>query len=59
MIFVMEKKHRDRLMKAFPRLMDGKTVHVLEIPDEYRYMDPELVEILEAVVGACVELEVG
>jgi len=22
-------------------------VHVLEIPDEYRFMDPELIELLE------------
>lgn len=30
--------------------------NVLEIPDEYKCMDPELVEILEDSVGACLGL---
>jgi predicted protein tyrosine phosphatase len=31
--------------------MDNKPVHVLDIPDDYTYMDPELVELLEQSVG--------
>ena len=27
--------------------MQFKTVHVLEIPDEFKLMDPELVELLK------------
>ncbi len=49
-IFVMEQKHRDRLKASFPRGMQYKTVHILEIPDDYQFMDPELVELLEEVV---------
>lgn len=56
-ILVMEEKHKSRLKAAFGRLMEPKRVHVLDIPDEYRYMDPELVEILESAVGAVLELE--
>jgi len=30
--------------------MQFKTVHILEIPDDYGFMDPELVELLEQSV---------
>ncbi len=56
-IFVMEEKHRSRLVAEFSRLLDGKTIHVLDIPDEYKYMDPELVEQLGQSVGALLSLE--
>ena len=51
-IFVMEEKHKSRLVAEFSRLLDCKTIHVLDIPDEYKYMDPELVEQLEQSVSA-------
>ena len=51
-IFVMEEKHKSRLVAEFSRLLDGKAIHVLDIPDEYKYMDPELVEQLERSVSA-------
>ena len=46
-IFAMEQKHKNRLKADFPRLMSHKTIHVLDIPDEYSFMDPELMEILK------------
>ncbi|MBU2707131.1 phosphotyrosine protein phosphatase [Zooshikella marina] len=46
-IFVMEKKHKNRLQAAFGRLLEYKPVYVLDIPDEYHYMDPELILELE------------
>jgi predicted protein tyrosine phosphatase len=49
-VMVMENKHRDRIAAAFPRLVERLPIHVLDIPDEYRYMDPELVELLELIV---------
>ncbi len=51
LIFVMEKRHRERLVSKFPAAMDGKRVMVLNIPDEYEYMDEELVEILRSSVS--------
>jgi predicted protein tyrosine phosphatase len=51
-IFVMEEKHKSRLVTEFTSLIKNKTIHVLDIPDEYKYMDPELVEQLEQSVGA-------
>jgi predicted protein tyrosine phosphatase len=56
-IFVMEDKHKSRLKAEFPGSLDNKRVHVLDIPDEYRFMDPELVELLEASVSSLLELD--
>jgi predicted protein tyrosine phosphatase len=47
-IFVMESKHRQRLKAEFRQLLTHKRIEVMDIPDEYHYMDPELVEIFEA-----------
>jgi predicted protein tyrosine phosphatase len=49
-IFVMEHKHRQRLQAEYSRLLEHKRLHVLDIPDDYRYMDPELISILEDTV---------
>jgi predicted protein tyrosine phosphatase len=50
-ILVMEEKHKSRLMAEFTRLLNHKQVHVLDIPDDYKFMDPELVEMLEQSVN--------
>ncbi|CAK16328.1 low molecular weight protein tyrosine phosphatase family protein [Pseudomonas entomophila] len=50
-ILVMERKHQQRLLAQFARLLEHKRLHVLDIPDDYHYMDPELVLILEAAVA--------
>ncbi len=50
-IFVMEKKHKQRLLAQFRRLLEHKPVYILDIPDEYHYMDAELIEELEAKVS--------
>lgn len=57
LIFVMEKKHRTRLREAFPSAMEGREVVVLEIPDDYEYMDAELVQMLEASVRPYLDVE--
>ncbi len=51
-IFVMEQKHKNRLKAQFTRLIEHKTVHILDIADDYKYMDTELVQILEASVSS-------
>jgi predicted protein tyrosine phosphatase len=50
-IFAMEEKHKSRLLTEHRNVVTGKTIHVLDIPDDYRYMDPELVEQLRTSVG--------
>lgn len=51
-IFVMEEKHKSRLKAQFTQLLNYKDVQVLDIPDEYQYMDNELVEIMKQTVGS-------
>lgn len=46
-IFVMEEKHQSRLKALFPRALQHKNITVLDIPDDYRYMDAELIELLQ------------
>ena len=50
LIFVMEKNHRDKISKKFKLSLRNKRVICLDIPDEYEYMDQELVALLEARV---------
>ena len=38
-------------MKRFARHLKSKRIVCLDIPDEFEYMDPALVRILEAKVG--------
>jgi predicted protein tyrosine phosphatase len=56
LIFVMEKRHGDRLRNKFPESLKGKNVICLQIPDNYEYMEPELVEILEAKLSRYLEM---
>ena len=49
-VFVMEEKHKQRLMSEFPGEMRFKELHVLDIPDNYKFMDPELIEELLTAV---------
>jgi predicted protein tyrosine phosphatase len=51
LIFVMEKVHRTRLSTKFRRHLNGKRVICLDIPDDYEYMQPELIKLLEAKAG--------
>lgn len=50
LIFVMEEKHKSRLVAEFTQLTVRKRIYVLDIPDDYKYMDPELVELLQQAV---------
>lgn len=46
-IMVMEKIHRTRLTRKFGKILAGKRIVVLDIPDVYEYMDPALVALLK------------
>jgi predicted protein tyrosine phosphatase len=50
-IFVMERTHRNKLSKLFRAHLKNKRIVCLEIPDEFAYMDPVLVRLLERKVG--------
>jgi len=47
LVFVMEKRHREKLAREFRKALGGARVICLDIPDIYEYMDPELVALLE------------
>jgi predicted protein tyrosine phosphatase len=51
LVFAMESVHRRRLQKRFGALLRAKRIVVLGIPDNYKYMEPELVRILEKSVA--------
>lgn len=55
MIMVMEDKQMRRLRADFPQAFVFKNVHLLDIPDDYRYMDPELVQLLESAIAPLLE----
>lgn len=46
-IIVMEKVHRVRLNRKFAAHLGGKQIVVLGIPDDYQYMQEELVALLK------------
>ena len=50
-IFVMEKTHRTKLSRKFRSSLNGKRVICLDIPDDYEFMDPVLIQLLESRAG--------
>ena len=55
LIFVMEYKHKDRLKAEYNRVLQYKKIIVLDIPDDYLYMDEELVEVLRVSIEGYLE----
>ena len=45
---VMESARKTRLNRKFKKHLAGKRIAVLNIPDDYQYMDEELVELWKA-----------
>jgi len=50
-ILVMETIHRDKISAKYNKLLKGKHLVVLDIPDNYKRMQPELIQLLEAKVS--------
>ena len=50
LIFVMEKRHKQRLTDKFSTAAD-KDIVILDIPDEYGYMDDELIDSIRVAVS--------
>jgi len=55
LVFVMERRQRNRIHKDFPDLYGQKRIICLYIPDMYEYMDPELQLLLRERVGPYLE----
>lgn len=50
-IFVMEKTHRNKLQQRFRPQLKKARVICLDIPDEFEFMDPMLIRLLETKVS--------
>ena len=46
-ICVMEQKHKVWIKEKFHKALLHKTIIVLDIPDDYQYMDEDLIEIFK------------
>lgn len=55
-IFAMEKKHVRRLKDRFSSECSNKKLICLNIPDDFRFMDEELIEILKERVSGYIEV---
>lgn len=49
-IFCMEKKHVRRIREKYGDIAAGKRIICLNIPDDFEYMDEELIGLLESAV---------
>lgn len=49
LVFVMEAAHRNKLSKRFRKALRARVI-CLGIPDDYDFMDPALVQLLQARV---------
>ena len=47
----MESAHRSKIQRRFRPRLKGKRIVCLDIPDDYGFMDPALVTLLERKVG--------
>jgi predicted protein tyrosine phosphatase len=55
LVLVMEDKHRSRLLAEFPGETKFLPIEILHIPDDYQFMDPELVELIRAAAEPIID----
>ncbi|OCB73164.1 low molecular weight protein tyrosine phosphatase family protein [Flavobacterium glycines] len=56
-IFVMEKLHKEKLLLNFPTETKKRKIIVLEIQDNYKFMDKELIEEIKTSVSSYLQLK--
>jgi predicted protein tyrosine phosphatase len=50
LIFAMERAHKNKLQQNFRAALQGKNIVCLGIPDDFDFMDPDLIAILQRKV---------
>jgi protein-tyrosine phosphatase len=55
LVLVMEKNQRTKISETYPHLSLPK-IKILEIPDDYEFMDEELIELLIERINECLNL---
>jgi len=56
-IFVMEEQHQQGMLAKFPAETAHKAIVILDIPDEYKFMDAALVEKIKTKVSQYIHVE--
>ena len=59
LVFVMERSHLNRIRRKYPEALQGKRVITLYIPDEYDFMQPELLDELRCKLGPYINFSDG
>jgi predicted protein tyrosine phosphatase len=54
-VMVMEHVHKQRLREQFPEVVRDLNIDVLDIPDDYEFMNPELVALIQERVEPLLE----
>ncbi|MNF05839.1 hypothetical protein D3C80_2056620 [compost metagenome] len=54
----MEKKHQARLQQRYGEELKDKRVIRLDIPDDYEYMDEELIDLLKSRVSEHIDINI-
>lgn len=55
-IFVMEKRHLSLLRNKYRQEMQGRRIVCLNIPDDYDFMDRELVLLLKSLLSEYIDV---
>ena len=50
LMLVMEGTHKKKLREDYPEVFHDLRIEVLDIPDDYEFMDPVLIELIQASV---------
>jgi len=58
-IVVMEKRHKERLRQKYPEVLAEKPCVCLFIPDDYEYMEEELIRVLREKMMEKFKLQPG
>ncbi len=58
LVFVMESGQRSKISSQF-RHLDLPPIDILHIPDDYEYMDEELIELLTEGINSTLQVEFG
>ncbi len=58
LIVFMEKSHLNRVRQKFPDALEGRRIVTLHIPDDYQFMQPDLIDELHAKVSQHLALEI-
>jgi predicted protein tyrosine phosphatase len=55
LVLVMESAHKRKLREDFPEVFQDLRIEVLDIPDDYEFMGPALIELIQASVEPLLE----